>query len=441
MGNDGVIVTHDGLTVIGRSQGGPVSEVAAPGSPARQQLLRAMNEQLLLEHIRRAGQLSRADLARVSRLSKPTVSGALAKLERAGLVQTSGARTGVPGPAAILYEVRPDAGFVLGLDAGSRFLRGGIVDFTGRLRARSVLKARAANAQGRIAELVELAGNLFAEAGIGAADITQTVLGCPGVYDRRRDALILAGALPGWDKPFVLTELRRAFGASLMVENDVDAAALAEREHGHGRGADSFAFVWIGTGIGMGLVLGGRLHRGAHGAAGEIGFLPFDSAESTDIRDARRRGRLEAAASAAGIVRAARRKGMRGPVSARHVFASATKGDERAGSVIANEALLIAKAVSAVVAVADPELIVLGGGIGQAPGFLEAVADALGPLAPVLPELRVSALGQDAVVDGCLAAGLDRAWEVVIATLPSPDPAEVAALDGGRRQVPNTWTS
>src|SRR5205823_3050441 len=84
----------------------------------------------------------------------------------------------------------------LGLDAGSRFLRGGIVDVTGRLRARSVLKARAANAQGRIAELVELAGNLFAEAGIGAAHITQTVLGCPGVYDRRRDALILAGALP-----------------------------------------------------------------------------------------------------------------------------------------------------------------------------------------------------------------------------------------------------
>ena len=415
--------------------------VAGPGSPARQPLLRAMNEQLLLEHIRRAGQLSRADLARVSRLSKPTVSGALAKLERAGLVRTSGARTGVPGPAAILYEVRPEAGFVLGLDAGSRFLRGGIVDFTGRLRARTVLKARAANAHGRIAELVELAGNLFAEAGITAADVTQTVLGCPGVYDRTRDALILAGALPGWDKPFVLTELRRAFGGSLMVENDVDAAALAERAHGHGRGVDSFALVWIGTGIGMGLVLGGRLHRGAHGAAGEIGYLPFDSAESTDARDARRRGSLEAAASAAGIVRAARRKGMRGPVSARHVFTSATKGDERAGHVIENEALLIAKAVSAVVAVADPELVVLGGGIGQAPGFLDAVAARLPPLAPVLPELRVSALGQDAVVDGCLAAGLDRAWEVVMAGLPSPDPVEVAALDGGRRQVPNTWTS
>jgi predicted NBD/HSP70 family sugar kinase len=414
-----------------------VSEVVAgPGSPARQPLLRAMNEQLLLEHIRRSGQISRADLARVSRLSKPTVSGALATLEQAGLVRTSGARTGLPGPAAILYEVRPEAGFVLGLDAGSRFLRGGIVDISGNPRARSVLKARASNARGRIGELVQLAGNLFAEAGVTAADITQTVLGCPGVYDRRRDALIMAGALPGWDKPFVLTELRKEFGASLMVENDVDAAALAERAHGHGRGVDSFALVWIGTGIGMGLVLGGRLHRGAHGAAGEIGYLPFDSAESTDPRDARRRGSLEAAASAAGIVRAARRRGMRGPVSARHVFASAAKGDERASHVIATEAALIAKAVSAVVAVADPELVVLGGGIGQAPGFLDAVAAELRPLAPVPPELRVSALGQDAVVDGCLAAGLDRAWEVVMARLPSPDLPDVATLDGHRPAAP-----
>jgi predicted NBD/HSP70 family sugar kinase len=322
---------------------------------------------------------------------------------------------------------------VLGLDVGARFLRGTIVDLAGRTRARSALRVRASNAHGRVAELVQLAENLSAQAGIGAGDIVQTVLGCPGVYDPRRDALILTGALPGWDKPFVLTELRRAFGTALMLENDVDAAALAERAHGHGRGVDSFALVWIGTGIGMGLVLGGRLHRGAHGAAGEIAYLPFGSAESTDARDARRRGTLEAAASAAGIVRAARRKGMGGPISARHVFASAHKGDARAVRVIANEARLIAKAVSAVVAVADPELVVFGGGIGQAPGFLDAVAGELRKIAPIVPELRVSALGQDAVVDGCLAAGLDRAWEIVVSGRLPAEPIDLAPMDGNRR--------
>ena len=396
-----------------------MAEPAAEGLPARQQLLRVMNEQLLLAHIRQAGEVSRAELARMSSLSKPTVSLALANLERAGLVRTSGARTGVPGPAAILYQVRPEAGFVLGLDVGSRFLRGAISDLSGTVRVRSSVKVRATSAHRLVAELVGLARNLYADAGLKPDTITQTVLGSPGVYDPRRDTLALSGALPGWEKPAVLAELRRAFGPSLMIENDVDAAALAERDHGHGRDVDSFAFVSVGTGIGMGLVLNGKLHRGAHGAAGEIGYLPLSSG-TVDAEDARRRGSLEAAASAAGIVRAARRAGMRGSVSARRVFEAADKGDTGAGQVIADTAELVAKAVCAVVTVVDPDLIVLGGGIGQAAGFLDKVAHEVKGLAPVLPELRVSALGPDAVVDGCLVGGLDRAWQLVTAAMPAP---------------------
>jgi predicted NBD/HSP70 family sugar kinase len=385
-----------------------------------------MNEQLLLEHIRVGGELSRAELARLSRLSKPTVSLALSNLERAGLVRVSGVRTGVPGPAAVLYEVRPDAGFVLSLDIGNEFLRGAICDLSGAMRARSALKVQAATGHGLVAELGELARKLYADAGLSAAEITQTVLGSPGVYDPQRDALALAGALPGWDQPVVLAELRRAFGESLMIENDADAAALAERAHGHGRDVDSFAFVSVGTGIGMGLVLGGCLHRGAHGAAGEIGYLPIGTGASTDARDARKRGSLEAAASAAGIVRAARRAGISRPGSARKVFAAAAAGDDRAVRVVADEAILVAKAICAIVAVADPELIVLGGGIGQADGFLGAVRRELRGMAPVQPEVRVSALGVDAVVDGCLAAGIEKAWELATAGLRPSEPADAS---------------
>jgi predicted NBD/HSP70 family sugar kinase len=403
-----------------------VSAVAGRGSPAGPQLIRAMNEQLLLEHIRVGGELSRAELARLSRLSKPTVSLALSNLERAGLVRVSGVRTGVPGPAAVLYEVRPDAGFVLSLDIGNEFLRGAICDLSGAMRARSALKVQAATGHGLVAELGELARKLYADAGLSAAELTQTVLGSPGVYDPQRDALALAGALPGWDQPVVLAELRRAFGESLMIENDADAAALAERAHGHGRDVDSFAFVSVGTGIGMGLVLGGCLHRGAHGAAGEIGYLPIGTGASTDARDARKRGSLEAAASAAGIVRAARRAGISRPGSARKVFAAAAAGDDRAVRVVADEAILVAKAICAIVAVADPELIVLGGGIGQADGFLGAVRRELRGMAPVQPEVRVSALGVDAVVDGCLAAGIEKAWELATAGLRPSEPADAS---------------
>ena len=398
---------------IGVPPGGPLPN----GQAARPPLIRAMNEQLLLDRIRLSGPYSRADLARVSGLSKPTVSLALANLERAALVREAGQRTGVPGRSALLYEVRPDAGFVLGLDIGHQFLRGALADLSGEIRIRSSRKASASSVSGRVAELVALADDICAEGGIPRDRVTQTVIGSPGVYDPRRDAMALTGGMPGWNRQAALAGLREAFGPGLAVENDVDAEALAERAHGHGQDADSFAFVHVGSGIGMGLVIDGKLHRGAHGVAGEIAFLPLADDQEVDRGEARRRGVLEAVAAASAVVRQARRAGMRGPVSARRVFEVAARGDARASAVVAEEARLVACAICCVIAVADPQLIVLGGGIGQAPGFAEAVTQSLRAVAPVLPEVKVSALGTDAVVDGCLAEGTGLAWRQLTSTL------------------------
>jgi predicted NBD/HSP70 family sugar kinase len=406
-------VRADATSAIGLPPGGPLPN----GQAARPPLIRAMNEQLLLERIRLSGPYSRADLARVSGLSKPTVSLALANLERAALVREAGQRTGVPGRSALLYEVRPDAGFVLGLDIGHQFLRGALADLSGEIRIRSSRKASASSVSGRVAELVSLADDICAEGGIPRDRVTQTVIGSPGVYDPRRDAMALTGGMPGWNRPAALAGLREAFGPGLAVENDVDAEALAERAHGHGQDADSFAFVHVGSGIGMGLVIDGKLHRGAHGVAGEIAFLPLADDHEVDRGEARRRGVLEAVAAASAVVRQARRAGMRGPVSARRVFEVAARGDARASAVVAEEARLVACAICCVIAVADPQLIVLGGGIGQAPGFAEAVTQSLRAVAPVLPEVKVSALGTDAVVDGCLAEGTGLAWRQLTSTL------------------------
>jgi predicted NBD/HSP70 family sugar kinase len=404
---------------------------------ARPALIRALNEQLLLDHIRSSGPYSRADLARVSGLSKPTVSLALANLERAGLVRLAGQRTGMPGRTALLYEVRPEAGFVLGLDIGLRFLRGAVADLAGEVRARLSVPVRATTVGGRVAELVELADELCGRAGITRAAVIQTVVGSPGVYDPQRNLMALTGGLPGWDQPEALAGLRTAFGPALEIENDVDAAALAERALGVGQEADNFAFVHVGSGVGMGLVLGGRLHRGVHGVAGEIAFMPLggdprawtdpaaDERVSAgpegviiDPAEARRRGTLEIAAGADGVVRAARRAGLAGQATARGVFEAAAAGDGRAAAVVAGEARLVAAAICCVISVVDPSLIVLGGGIGQAPGFAEAVTAVLAEIAPVLPEVKVSALGTDVVVDGCLAEAAALAWTQLIASLP-----------------------
>ena len=107
-----------------------VMSAGMPGAmaAARPQLIRALNEQLLLGHIRDHGPCSRADLARLSGLSKPTVSLALATVEQAGLIREAGQRIGRPGRSALLYEIRPEAGFVLGLDVGAQYVRGALAD-------------------------------------------------------------------------------------------------------------------------------------------------------------------------------------------------------------------------------------------------------------------------------------------------------------------------
>jgi predicted NBD/HSP70 family sugar kinase/DNA-binding MarR family transcriptional regulator len=388
---------------------------------ARPRLIRTLNEQLLLERLRGGDPRSRGELAGASGLSKPTVSLALASLERDGLVRHAGRRAGGRGRTASLYEIRRDVGFVLGLDVGREFIRGAVADASGVVRTRESRRVGSTSGLRRVRELAALGEELLAVAGVSRREtVMETVVGSPGVMEPGGRALRLAANLPGWERAAVLQELRRLLGSDAMVENDVDAAAVAERDHGHGRSVSTFAFVSVGTGIGMGLVIDGRLHRGAHGAAGEIAFLPETGGQG-DPRDLRRRGALESAASSAALVRAARAAGS-GWSSARSIFAAAAAGDRLAGEIVAGEAAIVARALAAIVAVADPELIVLGGGIGRAAGFAEAVAERLAPLAPVVPDVRPSALGEDAVVDGCLALGGEQLWARVLGSRAAVEP-------------------
>jgi predicted NBD/HSP70 family sugar kinase len=391
---------------------GTIDSHAAAGP----RLMRRLNEQLLLQRLRTGVPVSRAELAAASGLSKPTVALALAGLERAQLVQHAGRRSGARGRSALLYELNREAGFVLGLDVGREFVRGAVADLSGAVRARTSRRARSASGSGRVQEVAALGDELLRSAGVRRRSaVLHTVVGTPGVVDPGGRALRMAPNLPGWERPSVLRELRRLLGPGVVLENDVDAAAVAERDRGHGREVATFAFVSVGTGIGMGLVIDGKLHRGAHGAAGEIAFLPLDG-KGSDPRDRRRRGALEAVASSSAVVRAARRAGQSRMRSARSVFAAAAAGDEAAARVVAAEAEAVAMALASIVAVVDPELIVLGGGIGTAPGFAAAVGEQLALLAPVVPEVRPSALGEDAVVDGCLAVGSEQLWERVLET-------------------------
>ena len=378
----------------------------ATGTPS---LLREINERTVLESIRRIGPVSRAQIARDSGLSKPTVSLALRSLARARLVREAGRSSGGKGPTAVLYELNPRAGWVVGIDVGRSFVRAAIADLTGNVAARHEERARSRSASSLIGQIGEVAHGLAAEAGLKWRRVTVAVVGSPGVFEPSRGQVSLAHNLPGWGRQGLVEAVHRELGTKVVFENDVNLAALAERSCGLGVSVPDFVYVHVGTGLGMGLVLNGQLYRGASGAAGEIGYLPLATADPHDPAN-RRRGALETAIGAEGIVATARQLGMRAPHTPKQVFAAARSGDRTAREVVGLVAERIALAIAAIVPVVDPELVVLGGGVGRNGDLLiEPVERELRALSPFLPKIEVSALGEEGTVDGAVAMALEAA--------------------------------
>jgi predicted NBD/HSP70 family sugar kinase len=375
------------------------------GTPS---LLRVINARTILEQIQRTGPVSRAQVARETGLSKPTVSLGLTALLEAALVREVGRSRGRPGPTAVLYELNPAAGWVIGIDVGRRRVRAALADITGAVVARRDEHARASSARILIGQLGAIAHGLAAEAGIGWDEVQHVTVGSPGVFEPTRGAVTLAPNLPGWGRQGLLARLREVLGERIGVENDVNLAAEGERWRGLAAGVANFGFLSVGTGVGMGLVLDGRLYRGATGAAGEVGYLPI-GADPFDPQ-VRRRGAFEQAVNGAAVVRSAAAAGLGGARTAKRVFAQARKGDPVARRVVEAEASRIALGLAVVLAVVDLELVILGGGVGgNADLLLAPVERQLRALSPIRPRLAVSALGEDAVLQGAVATALEVA--------------------------------
>jgi len=391
-----------------------------------------MNERSILELIRRHGPTSRAQVARESGLSKPTVSLALAGLLEAGLVRDVGRSSGGKGPGALLYELNPAAGRVVGIDVGRLWVRAAIADIAGNVVARRDVRTKARSARSMIVQIGELAHGLAGEAGLRWDQVTHATVGSPGVVDPDRGGVAMAPNLPGWGRRGMVEAVREELGTGVSFENDVNLAAIAEQAHGLGRGVENFVFLSVGTGIGMGLVLNGQLHRGSHGAAGEVAYVPVGAIDPHD-RSIRRHGALEEAAAAAGIVRTARDLGMRPPLTPKKVFAAAERGDPVARRVVAAEAGRIALAVATVSSVVDPELVILGGGIGRnAALLLEPVERELRAISPFRPRIAVTDLGEDAVLLGAVATALEAGRREVFARPGAVDRTEPAIATVGR---------
>lgn len=393
--------------------GTPSGRGGTPGTPS---LLRAINDRAALELLLERGPLSRSELGSLTGLSKPTASQLLSRLEAAGLVLPVGTSRGRPGPGAQLYEINPAAGYVAGLDVTPSGIRAAVADLTGRIVGEYQLPTPGSHAAGT-AERVAVAVDGAAKAAeLERTALRQVVIGTPGALDPNTGRLRYAPHLPGWHSPRLDADLADRLGVPVALENDVNLAAVAEQRLGQARGTDDFLLLWAAEGVGAAIVLGGRLHRGHTGGAGEVGYMPLPGAPL--IRDVRRRnsGGFQELVGAPAVLALARQHG----ISAR----SAPQAVAAALTAPAGEALLadladrLATGLAALVAVIDPELVVLAGETPQAGGerLRELVQEGLTGLAVLRPRLVLGSVPGSPVLAGALQSALDTAREAVFST-------------------------
>ena len=380
------------------------------GTAARPSLLRHMNERTVLEAIRERAPISRAKISRTVGISKPTVSVALRSLLDAGLVRETTAAGDGPSYGATFFEPVPDAAMVLGLDLGARFLRGAICDLGGEMRARQDVELPDSEAQTALEAAAELKERLAAAGEVADRSIDGAVVGVPGVVVADRGEVAQAENVHGLEGIRVDAELERLLGVPVTLENDINLAALGEQSHGVARGVDDFVFLSIGTGLGAGVVLHREIHRGHHGAAGEVDFA-LGSGIERDTDPA-----AEAiSAFARRLVAADGRATALGPsFEVPAIFEAARAGDATALEVVDEEAHRIALHITPVAAVINVELVVIGGGIGANGDLLLApIRERLAQLVPYPPRVEVSSLGDAAVLNGALAVGRAAALDSV----------------------------
>jgi len=390
-----------------------------PGTPS---LLRELNDRSALELLLAGGPMTRSQLGEHTGLSKVTASQLLARLEERGIVAVAGELAGGRGPNAALYAVVPSTAYVAGLHVEQDEVSAGVADITGNVVARiSVDPNEAADPVALVRGAVLAA---CTSAGVPVESLRAFVIGTPGVLDPRTGDPRLAVNLPAWHEG-VLDALRADLGRPVTLENDVNLAAMAEQAVGAAVGVPDFVLVWIGVGLGLATVLGGRLHRGVGGAAGEIGYLPVPGVPLPQDLTHPATGAFQRLVGAQAVLPLAESYGFTEPSAAAAVATAAdaaAAGDQRGVDFLCDLAVRVATGVAAVSVVLDPGLVVLGGNVGLAGGteLANRVAADVGRFCPAKPTVVPTAVDGWPVLRGAILAAVDQARAELLASVAEP---------------------
>lgn len=256
-----------------------------------------------------------------------------------------------------MTTVSPPTGLAVGIDIGGTKIAAGVVDTEGQVVDRRHVATPVSDRQALVDAIVDIARELAAAHPVEAVGI-----GVAGLVDRDGETVRFAAHLPFRDEP-LRSEITSAVGLPVLVDNDANAGGWAEARFGAARGARDAVFVAVGTGIGGAVIVDGSLRRGWQGAAGEIGHLIVE-------RDGRAcpcgsRGCWEQYGSGRALLRAAEDAGFDVP-HGEAITAAAEAGDERARRVLGDIGGWVGVGIAGLVAVLDPEVVVVGGGVSAA---------------------------------------------------------------------------
>jgi glucokinase-like ROK family protein len=390
--------------------------------------LRNSNRTRVIDALRRRGSASRSDLARLTGLSRTTVTTLVADLHTRGLIveepgESRDALAGSRGRRPSFLRLAPSAGAAIGVDFGHRRLRVAVADLASSVLAERDVEldvdAEACTAIEAAAELIDL---VLADAGIDPSQIVGAGVGIPGPVDHSTGTVASATILPGWGGVSVRRDLNARLGFPVQVDNDANLGALGEVRYGAGRGLADVVYVRLTSGIGSGLILGGKLHHGANGFAGELGHVQVRP-EGVVCRCGNR-GCLETVAAEDALL-ALLRPAHGGDLTLDGMLALVAEGDLGARRVFNDAGRALGRVLADLCNHLNPAAIIIGGELSSALGpLLDGVSESVHryaqPAVADAVEVKPGVLGDRAEVLGALA--------LVIGDTDRLDSADIAAL-------------
>jgi predicted NBD/HSP70 family sugar kinase/biotin operon repressor len=378
--------------------------------------LRGSNLRAITALLGSGGPQSRADLARGSGLSRTTVSSLVNELLAGGLVvETDDRGTPYKGgsgrpPLLVALAVRP--GRVAGVDIGHGHVRVAVSDRGARILA-EVETPTDADPRGN--ETLDVAADLVRraadEAGTALEELLTVGLCVPAPIDRR-SARVDHAVLPGWNELAPADELGRRIGLAVVVDNDANLGAMAEHQHGAGRGVADLLYVKLASGVGAGLVLGGRLHRGSTGLAGEIGHVL--AREGGDVCRCGSRGCLETEVSTRRLLELLRP--IYPELDLQRLLGLDADGATAVRRVLTDAGHTVGRVLAGVCTTLNPARIVVGGSLGASPTLVAAIRNGVDryahPEAAASCEVVSGRFGGRAELMGSLALAISRAAEL-----------------------------